>query len=71
MATHMRSLYITAEVEGIMVNKVTVDIGAAVNVVTTRTMGLMGIQCSMIQTTSLIVKNFIGKLSRTLGLLFL
>ena len=37
MASHMRPLYITAEVEGIMVNKVMVDTGAAINVVTTRT----------------------------------
>ena len=71
MATHMRPLYITAEVEGIMINKVMVDTGAAVNVVTTRTMGLLDIPRSMIQTTSLTVKNFTGQVSRTLGLLFL
>ena len=67
----MRPLYISAEVEGIMVNKVMVDTGAAVNVVTTHTMGLLGIPRSMIQTTSLTVKNFFGQVSRTLGLLFL
>ncbi|KAL6223606.1 hypothetical protein ACLB2K_006989 [Fragaria x ananassa] len=41
MATHMRPLYISAEVEGTIVNKVMVDTGAAVNVITTRTMGLL------------------------------
>ncbi|KAL6211090.1 hypothetical protein ACLB2K_016318 [Fragaria x ananassa] len=71
MATHMRPLYITAEVEGIMVNKVMVDTRVAVNVVTTRTMRLLGIPRSMIQTTSLTVKNFTEQVSRTLGLLFL
>ncbi|KAL6191530.1 hypothetical protein ACLB2K_037920 [Fragaria x ananassa] len=71
MATHMRPLYLMAEVEGIMVNKVMVDTGVAVNVITTRTMGLRGIPRSMIQTTSLTVKNFNGQVSRTLGLLFL
>ncbi|XP_004293143.1 PREDICTED: uncharacterized protein LOC101310092 [Fragaria vesca subsp. vesca] len=67
----MRPLYITAEVEGKMINKVMVDTGAAVNVVTTRTMGLLDIPRSMIQTTSLTVKNFTGQVSRTLGFLFL
>lgn len=71
MATHMRPLYITAEVEGIMINKVMVDTRAAVNVVTTRTIGLLGIPRLIIQTTSLTVKNFAGQVSRTLGLLFL
>ncbi|KAL6211181.1 hypothetical protein ACLB2K_016408 [Fragaria x ananassa] len=54
-----------------MVNKVMVDTGAAVNVVTTRTMGFLGIPRSMNQTTSLTIKNFTRQVFRTLGLLFL
>ena len=71
ITTHMRPLYITAKVEGIMGNKVMVDTEAVVNVITTRTLGLLGIPRLMIQTTSLTVKNFTGQVSRTLGLLFL
>ena len=52
MATHMRPLYITAEVQGKLINKVMVDTGAAVNVVTTRTMGLLDIPRSMILLNS-------------------
>ncbi|KAL6192132.1 hypothetical protein ACLB2K_038519 [Fragaria x ananassa] len=58
MASNMRPLYITTEVEGKMVNKVMVDTGAAVNIITTRTMGLLDIPRSMIKTMSLTVKNF-------------
>ncbi|KAL6189131.1 hypothetical protein ACLB2K_040521 [Fragaria x ananassa] len=71
MATHMRPLYISVEVEGITINQIMVDTGATVNVVTTRTMGLLGIPCSMIQITSLTIKNFTRQVSRTLGLFFL
>ncbi|KAL6176581.1 hypothetical protein ACLB2K_053214 [Fragaria x ananassa] len=71
MATHMRSLYISAEVEGITMNNIMVDTRATVNVVTTHTMRILCIPRSMIQTTSLTVKNFTGKFSRTQGLLFL
>lgn len=71
MTTHIRPLYITVEIEGIMDNKVMIDTGAIINGITTCTMGLLGIQRSMIHVTSLTVKNFSGSVARTLGLLFL
>ncbi|XP_024190475.1 uncharacterized protein LOC112194472 [Rosa chinensis] len=71
MVHHMRPLYITADISGIKVSKIMIDTGAAVNVVTTRTMHLLGIKREKIQSTSLALKNFAGTVTKTLGLLFL
>ncbi|XP_061993416.1 uncharacterized protein LOC133711286 [Rosa rugosa] len=71
MVQHMRPLYITAEINGTKVSKIMVDTGAAVNVITTRTMHLLGIKKEKIQSTSLALKNFAGIMTKTLGLLFL
>ncbi|XP_024156411.1 uncharacterized protein LOC112164453 [Rosa chinensis] len=71
MVQHMRPLYITANVSGTKVSKIMVDTGAAVNVITTRTMHLLGIKREKIQSTSLTLKNFAGTVTKTLGLLFL
>ncbi|XP_062013814.1 uncharacterized protein LOC133730196 [Rosa rugosa] len=48
-----------------------IDTGAAFNVVTTRTMHLLGIKREKIKSTSLALKNFAGTVTKTLGLLFL
>jgi hypothetical protein len=71
MSMHLRPLYTTVTVEGKEINKMMVDSGAAVNVITVRTMTVLDIKKSAIQQTSLSVKNFAGTTTKTLGLLFL
>ncbi|XP_024196156.1 uncharacterized protein LOC112199358 [Rosa chinensis] len=71
MVQHMRPLYITADVNDIKVSKIMVDTGAAVNILTTRTMHLLGIKKEKIQSTFLTLKNFAGTITKTLGLIFL
>jgi hypothetical protein len=71
MSMHLRPLYATVAVEGKEVNKMMVDSGAAVNVITVRTMTVLGIKKTAIQQTTLSVKNFAGTTTKTLGLLFL
>jgi hypothetical protein len=58
-------------VEDKEINKMMVDSGAAVNVITVRTMTVLGIKKAAIQQTTLSVKNFAGTTTKTLGLLFL
>ena len=71
MSMHLRPLYATVAVEEKDINKMMVDSGAAVNVITVRTMTVLGIKKSAIQKTTLSVKNFAGTTTQTLGLLFL
>lgn len=71
MSMHLRPLYATIAVEDKEVNKMMVDSGAVVNVITVRTMTVLGIKRSTIQQTTLLVKNSTGTITKTLGLLFL
>lgn len=71
MSMHLRPLYATVAVEGKEINKMMVDSGAAFNVITVRTMTVLGIKKSAIQQTTLSVKNFASTTTKTLGLLFL
>jgi hypothetical protein len=71
MSMHLRPLYATVTLEDKEINKMMVDSGAAVNVITVRTMTILGIKKSAIQQTTLSVKNFAGTTTQTLGLLFL
>jgi hypothetical protein len=71
MSMHLRPLYAKVTVEDKEINKMMVDSGAAVNVITVRTMTILGIKKSAIQQTTLSVKNFASTTTETLGLLFL
>lgn len=71
MSMHLRPLYATVMVEDKEIGKMMVDSGATVNVITVRTMTLLGIKKSAIQQTTLSVKNFTSTTTKMLGLLFL
>lgn len=71
MSMHLRPLYAIMAIEGKEINKMIVDSGVVVNIITVRTMIVLGIKKSTIQQTTLSVKNFVGITTKTLGLLFL
>nr|XP_011470555.1 PREDICTED: uncharacterized protein LOC105353254 [Fragaria vesca subsp. vesca] len=71
MSMHFRPLYVTARLNGQNVNKIMVAQGTAENIITLRTMTLLGIQKTSIMNTTMKVKDFAGSTTKTLGIIFL
>ncbi|KAL6133294.1 hypothetical protein ACLB2K_065531 [Fragaria x ananassa] len=68
MMEHFRPLYVTTDIDGMKVNKIMVDVRAAVSIMTVRTMTMLGIKKSAVIETAMIVKNFVGGVTKTLGI---
>ncbi|KAL6184540.1 hypothetical protein ACLB2K_045941 [Fragaria x ananassa] len=71
MSMLFRPLYVTARLNGQNVNKIMVAQGTAENIITLRTMTLLGIQKTSIMNTTMKVKDFAGSTTKTLGIIFL
>ncbi|XP_050374551.1 uncharacterized protein LOC126792105 [Argentina anserina] len=64
-------LFIGAEMEGKRVNKILVDGGAAVSIITVKTVEALGIAKKKVLSSNLKVRSFFGNLTKTLGVLIL
>ncbi|KAL6214013.1 hypothetical protein ACLB2K_013451 [Fragaria x ananassa] len=69
MMEHLRPLYVTVDIDGTKVSKILVDAGAVVSIMTVLTMTMLGIKKSSVIETAMIVKNFAGGVTKTLGIL--